>query len=527
MLPQVTVYPRPDASIPPSDFYAVRLRQAGRVIDTFVYVTHAPTDASDLPTTGMSPVLTDRTFSWTTFETSAPVTVTVTKLFGEPARSVEITPRSKNVRAHLSPDGRSATFTITGAAKLSINFDSDDNRDLDTGSPLTAGQTRDYQHQIKHGLMVFADAPEISPFNPGAPGVLKYGPATTPAELASANVIYFAPGVHDLHQNPALTRTTNGSVPLAEALRGVLPLQDGQTAYFAGGSYVYGAINAYGRKNVTIAGRGIISGRLDERLTWKKANIELIDIRNASRGANAHIEGVTIVDPPYHMMVTPAGSTIRNTKQIGWRTNNDGMRTQDDSLVEDCFIKTADDFFYAFSTTTITKCVLWPMWNGATFTLGWGDYGGTGTRALDNDIINPEWMNVWNNNGVLASQILPGSVNGDVVIDDLRIDGAIGALTNLHFREPMPVNSPKQQGEIAHITISNVRMQYPPVTDNQTLKPAMSRIQGVVYDGVTYYAHDIRLRNIVIENGEGMSADIATYLSIDATTTYNVTVDGR
>ena len=45
-----------------------------------------------------------------------------------------------------------------------------------------------------------------------------------------------------------------------------IPVESGQTVYIAGGALVYGQFNLYGLNNVTIRGRGIISGSIYPRL---------------------------------------------------------------------------------------------------------------------------------------------------------------------------------------------------------------------------------------------------------------------
>ena len=516
------VHPRPGPEVAPSDRYRVTVTQGWVTLESFVFLTAAPPNAApDLPTTGMWPVLTDRTFSWTTFSFSGTVTVTVTKLFGTGTTDVQVTPHSYGISPTISDDGRTVTFTLDRPRKVSVNFRSIDNKDLDEGSELTRGQTEDHQKQILHGLMIFADPTEDWVPSPDA---LRYAPTTTLAEIQAADTIVFAPGVHDLTANPELTRADNNGVPMPYRLTGVLPLRDGQTVHLAGGAWVYGAINALGRLDITLRGRGVLSGGRHERLVWKSCNVPMIDLRHVNRGSNARIEGITLVDPPFHMMVTPPNTIIRDTKQIGWRTNNDGIRSQNDTLVENCFIKTADDFFYAFSTTNITGCVLWPMWNGAILMLGWGDYGGTGTRFVDNDIINPEYTHLHGNLGIMAAQILPASRNGDIVLEDLRVDGPVCALANLHFKDPMPVNTPQRQGEIGYVTFRNVSLRHPNITSYQTLQRTTNVVRGVVYQDRTYHTHDISFENVRVAGEVLTEANRAEHVDVDPATTYNVTL---
>ncbi|MHC4247637.1 MAG: glycoside hydrolase family protein, partial [Planctomycetota bacterium] len=225
-------------------------------------------------------------------------------------------------------------------------------------------------------------------------------------------------------------------------------------------------------------------------------------------------------------------------KIIGWRANDDGMRNGDDSRIERCFIKTADDCFYACKRLTLTGCVLWPMWNGATLQLGWGSYGGGGTRVSDCDVINPEWEARGANQGFMASQVFPDSRNEDIVVEDVRVEGEIGALVNLHMRLPSDGGgspedalagsyAPEREGHIRGITFRNVTVERPQRWfrgrgGGTPAGPGRSLIAGMKLGGKVYYVSDVTFENLRIGGELVTERNAAEHFEIDPATTRNI-----
>lgn len=509
---EVTLYPAP-AGLEPSDRYMVRVTGRGGRGESFVYVSRCP--RGKFKPDRIWRTLLDRTFSWSSFACTGPATVEVTKLFGGPAEGVVVSPKALGIEPELI-GGRRARFVLPGALYVSVRFESPDNTD-------------EYG-QIRHGLMIFADPPEKGPPRPGDPGVVAYGPTSA---LDAARVIHFPPGVWDLADRFE---------------RGTLPIRDGQTVHLAPGAFVYGTIDGLRTVNTRVIGRGVISGaRYGHKSIMGRARTtrQLITLDpwdgKTYRNVPDHghlVEGVTAVDPAGHTLVTGRKSVVRRVKIIGWRANDDGMRNGDGSLIERCFVKTADDFFYAHKPITITRCVLWPMWNGATLQLGWGSYGGGGTRFVDNDIINPEWEARGPNQGFMASMVFPDSRNSDILVEDLRVEGTISALVNLHMRLPSdgggsPEDSaagnyaPGREGYVRKITLRNVTVENPQRYSrgrggNTSAGPGRSLIAGLVHLGRTYYVSDVTFENLRIGGELVTERNAAEHFEIDLATTRNI-----
>lgn len=142
------------------------------------------------------------------------------------------------------------------------------------------------------------------------------------ADNVPDNVIYIGPGVYSAS---------------------AIPMKSNQTLYLAGGAYVYGQVRAENLENITIRGRGIISGEIYDR----KADAEYtlpIELRFCK---NVKIEGITLLDPAgwavtlYHS----EDVNIDNLKIITARGNGDGISVQSckNVKVTGGFVRTFDD----------------------------------------------------------------------------------------------------------------------------------------------------------------------------------------
>lgn len=175
------------------------------------------------------------------------------------------------------------------------------------------------------------------------------------------NVIYFAPGVHDVVE---------------------LKVEDNQTVYIAGGAYIRCAKGEkdvevkLGQRmlvpptflimgeNVTFRGRGVIDGGAIPRP--RRRYMLLVQ---DSKGVK--IEGVTFFDPSRWTLPVKNSNDIHidNIKITGWRGNADGVdiSNSSDVLVENSFFRTFDDLVVVKTyegageakNIHVRKCVLW------------------------------------------------------------------------------------------------------------------------------------------------------------------------
>jgi hypothetical protein len=150
-------------------------------------------------------------------------------------------------------------------------------------------------------------------------------------------------------------------------------LASGADVYIADGAVVEGSFAVEHAENVTIRGRGIIAcGRYPHQ--------EDFQVIRGHDTRNVLIEGITICNAPGWIISFWSGSedlTVRNVKTIGsWLMNSDGVQTGTVGLlVEDCFLQCNDDNFSLNGQcrdVEIRDCLLWNIYNGGVFMLGWG-----------------------------------------------------------------------------------------------------------------------------------------------------------
>jgi len=296
----VVTYPGPKG-VTVGNYYAASVEQGGVDHSSFVYEVNRQQETSLSLTT-----------SWTTFSFSGEVTVTVTRLGGEPISTCEVLPSSYGIETEVSGD--TCTFELDRARKLSVEFDGD----------------------TTHPMLVFADALETDIPDPKDP-----------------NVLYFGPGLHDI---------------------GDTTLTSGQTVYIEGGAVVFGRFLVGSpdaladEEGITIRGRGVLSGEGYPQGTSNEDHF--INFWGAKETL---IEGITLVQSPlYNILLYGADNVVRNVKLISWWYSTDGIYVGGGGLIEDCFVKVNDDAFKLYeSDTTVRDIVIWQLENGAPFQISW------------------------------------------------------------------------------------------------------------------------------------------------------------
>ncbi|NDV61114.1 hypothetical protein G0Q06_01480 [Puniceicoccales bacterium CK1056] len=362
-----TVYPQP-AGISPSDKYQVELSADGQNwTHSFTYMTTAK-DNSDPDLQGYYLSLAGWTASYTNFEFSGTIQIRVTKLTG-PISSAIVRPTAYNIPVTIN--NNTATFSLSKPANLAIEID---------GKPNA--------NPFDHSLSIFANSYEQDVPVENDPNVLVVNPGDLiPAATGSETwtTLHFKPGVHNL--GPGYQIASN------------------KRYYLEGGSFVYGGMvvldTNYATQtvdNVKIWGYGVLSG---EQVNWPPKEwpqaqrnwYRMINIQGLN--SNIVLEGLTIVDPPFHSvsMGNINGATtpniIRNIKTQNWRNNSDGIGVQKYAIVEDCFLRTQDDSIYIANgqqDVVIRNITTWNDANGSSFIFTAGA-GGSGTSVSDSSVI--------------------------------------------------------------------------------------------------------------------------------------------
>lgn len=428
---ELVTYPGPPG-LSASREYTVQICQGNRTRESFVYVTYAKWRTNRSKTT-----------SWTTFSFSGRVTVRVTKLNG-PFTSCKILPSGYGIEPRI--EGRSVLFDLDQARKVSVEFDND----------------------IRHPVLVFADPPETNVPSPEDP-----------------NVIYFSPGVHTLEQT--------------------LDIPSGTTVYLAGGAYVKGRLASNGAKRVKIIGRGVLSGEEFESRTEHLVRVQ--DVRNLL------IEGITLVDSPhFNLSLRGSDHVVRNVKMIGWHFSTDGVVTGYHGLVEDCFFKVNDDAIKLYhSDMVVRNCVIWQMENGAPFQISWNmPSDNRGFRVENVDVIRVE--HEWDNRNEAVFDAIHGGRGhmSDYVFENIRVENADWRLFYITIDQNEFADSSKGMGHISDLVFRDITVNGP------VRRP--STIKG--------WDADHRVSNVLFENlkidGEYITSPQEGGFRIDPHTTSNI-----
>jgi hypothetical protein len=220
------------------------------------------------------------------FDFSGTVNVRITSAVS--ISNVAIRPLRHNIQPVIS--GNTITFSLSNPVNLSIEINGDD----------------------RHNLHLFANPLEQNKPSPSDP-----------------NVQYYGPGVYG--------DGSGISVPA------------GKTVYIAGGAVIHGTLSVAGGGDVTIRGRGIITGeKRNMNPCVRNGGSPMVSTWNGAN--NLNLEGFIVLDPPadWAFALFNIGSvTMDNVKSIAWRGNGDGIDLVSVSraLVKNVFIRATDDTF--------------------------------------------------------------------------------------------------------------------------------------------------------------------------------------
>jgi polygalacturonase len=208
-------------------------------------------------------------------------------------------------------------------------------------------------------------------------------------------------------------------------------------------------------KNVTIRGRGVVSGE-SFPYCGKCMDENMFEME----GDDLHMEGISIVGTPHFAMRFRKGKnhSVRNVKNIAWYASTDGIGSVgDDSLIEDCFIKVNDDHIKLYSKNlTVRNVIIWPYISGSPFQWGYGSgVDGSGTHVSNVDIINSGlgWRE-GGNRGLFCASKYTGSTN-NYVFENIYIEGPVYRLIKLYGG-----------GHISNVTFNNIVLTDPAQMEN-------------------------------------------------------------
>lgn len=436
------LFPAPD--LPPSPKFKVEVQTGEGWQESYLNFNPARKEglgAKDQP---------GRSTSWTTFGTSEPVKLRVTRLSG-PGGKVSIRPSRFKITPH--PTGRSSVeFTITPGQKLSVEFAADVVPHAFTGPPHGVPCVVD-------SLMIFADQNKpgdpMADYPEGMITRIKPGPHARslpvknlpdiradrclPGLSKGKKVVHFLPGIHHLGywQVPNSVEHLHFSpgVVVFEAID-VLPQNQHPGKVDLKKTYLDSWFQEELRSQFKITGPGILSGAklpwhltkdfsyFEEDIYW--SHIKLLQIA----AKEIILEDLTMVDSPYWVLsfINDTDSRSRgrfeNFKMLGaWTYNNDGLPVPggSDSVVRDAFIHANDDTFKLYnSNARVENCVVWQGPNGATFQLGWFPKSVSNVHLKRIDLIhNENWYGVSRTNRAVINF---ADATGKGLIEDFHFE---------------------------------------------------------------------------------------------------------
>jgi hypothetical protein len=373
--------------------------------------------------------------SFASFDMEGAVTVTIT--CPEAVRSVKVLPTSYGIVPKV--EGKVLSFTLAQPRQLTIEVN---------GNWVGS-------------LHLFADAMEV-----GVP------------RADDPNVIFFAPGIHELR----------------EALR----VGDGKTLYVAGGAVLRGVgrsgpVVSLAGKNITLRGRGIIDGSLCPTHTRNLLSV---------RGSDIIIEGVILRDSSTWTVPIRQSDrvTVKNVRVFGCRANSDGIDicNSRDVTVEGCFLRTLDDLIVVKSDRgqgevhhiVARNCVLW---NQVAHALSVGAElreNVDDVQFTDCDVIHDtgrEWsLRVYHCDSAIIS---------NVRFENIRIEES-RKLISLWINRAV-WSRDQERGHIKDVTFKNIRAASPqPVRIELQGFDATHGIEGVTFENVQVNGLPMQTRDV-------------------------------
>lgn len=315
------------------------------------------------------------------------------------------------------------------------------------------------------------------------------------------NIIYVGPGIYDA---------------------GAFPIKDDTTIYLAGGAYVYGQFSAEGVSNVTIKGRGIVSGSIYSRKSSADYTIPVV-MRKVN---NLTIEDVAFFDPAgwtLHLWKCE-NVKINNVKIITARSNGDGISIQSckDVEVDGGYVRSWDDALVvknsdmgSTSNINIHDVIVWSDLAQA-MEVGYETYGPTMDNITFQDItvvhaMHKAVISLHNCDQAKISNVTYKNITVEdcQTLGDNRDDGENDFLIDftIAYNEEW-TKSGEKRGSVDTVNIENVKVykKAPSVIARMRGEDADSAIKNVSIKG-------LEIEGKQIENGEQLGLASNEYVS--------------
>lgn len=226
-------------------------------------------------------------------------------------------------------------------------------------------------------------------------------------------VLYFGPGIHDIGKD----------FPFPE---------DKHTIYLALGSYVTGSILAEDRSDISVRGRGILSGEgygLDAEVNAA--------IHFKGPGTHQLIEGITSIRPVQHHILSGGALHTRNVKCFSYNNTTDGIVAGENSVTEHCFFKVNGDVVKLdHDNQRVRDLVVYHQTHGTIFEFAWSDQSSRDSLIQRIDIVQDDTFDA--------------GVDGQAILGWAHNDQAAGEQTGHVFEDIRAENGKKR---LMHLNI--------------------------------------------------------------------------
>lgn len=296
--------------------------------------------------------------------------------------------------------------------------------------------------------------------------------------------------------------------------------QDEATVYIAPGAVVNGSFISDSVDNLTIRGRGILTGRelqhtiIANHAEGKTGLIWLV------AGTDNRVEGITLLDSPgwATVMNNSIRPVVQNMNFIGSNVNADGIHLSGctSGTVSGVFIRAPDDLlvmyhYAAGSWNTFENSVLWND-NAHIVLLG---LAGNGAQPISHitfrnlDILNQQGVYILDKfNGCFKLWPNGGNLMSDILFDDIRIDPfkTPGDSAVFQFRcdERLPGEG---DGILRNVTLNNIT--YSGSGERASLLKGVDGSHNI--DGVYFY--DYSRQGALVTDAATGNIDVTDYVA--------------
>jgi len=447
---QVVVYPGPGTNAYRSSLYTVQVSKGTVWTSSYVYAYSRSSVQPDWHN-GASP-----TMHFTTFSTTGPVNIQVSKTNNGAITSVSINPLSKSI-PYVIINGQ-AILTLSQNDKIWLTINGDDT----------------------NPLFIFADPPK-----PAVP----------------SGATYFGPGVTNI--------STSANTNHYQA-------KNNEVIYLDGGAWVRGNINIIGTTNVTIMGPGVLSGDLwkSENINPLSFNQFLaycmIEGDSSSpNGSSCTVQGITIVDSPgYNIRYVNTASGVKLISP--WYYSTDGFYAMH---TDECFAFVGDNALFTLwylggsENVTITHTFAGCDNN----LLICGGYWGFPTNiawsvlvdSLDVKTYGPGVFQVWVDN-TNSTYGFRNHTYQNVHVDGSLANGPLMELENYVYPWGSPNPNPPL-GSCYNFSFKNV-----------TLQGTQTQISQLCGNDATDEFHNVTFQDLQINGTLVTATNVSTYININS-----------